>query len=78
MINETEIKNAIKLANDLQGKLDSLIKATNKSLEALKPAEQSKLAFVSQDINAIMKAAKNGDLKQLQSYLNKYADSSNK
>ena len=78
MINEKEIKNAIKLANDLQGKLDSLIKATNKSLEALKPAEQSKLAFVSQDINAIMKAAKNGDLTQLQSYLNKYADSSNK
>ena len=78
MINETEIKNAIKLANDLQGKLDSLIKATNKSLEALEPAEQSKLAFVSQDINAIMKAAKNGDLTQLQSYLSKYADSSNK
>jgi uncharacterized protein YdeI (YjbR/CyaY-like superfamily) len=78
MINETEIKNAIKLANDLQGKLDSLINATNKSLEALSPAEQRTLAFVSQDINAIMKAAKNGDLTQLQSYLNKYADSSNK
>lgn len=78
MINEKEIKNAIKLANDLQGKLDSLIKATNKSLEGLNPAEQRTLAFVSQDINAIMKAAKNGDLTQLQSYLNKYADSSNK
>ena len=78
MTNETDILTALNLANDLQGKLDSLLKLTAKSLEGLPVTEQAKTAFIAQDISAIMKAAKNGDLDELQKYVTKYADSNNK
>jgi hypothetical protein len=78
MNNEKDIKAALNLANELQGKMNELLNLTNKSFESLPVEEQGKVAFVAQDINGIMKAAKNGDLEQLQQYITKYADSNNK
>lgn len=78
MNNEKDIKAALNLANELQGKMNELLNLTNKSLESLPVEEQGKVAFVAQDINGIMKAAKKGDLEQLQQYVTKYADSNNK
>jgi hypothetical protein len=74
MTNENDVQAALNLAKDLQGKLDDLLGLTNKTLEQLPATEQGKVAFIAQDINGIMKAAKAGDLDQLQNYVSKYAD----
>ena len=78
MNNEQDIKTTLNLANELQGKMDHLLRLTSKTLEGLPATEQGKLAFVAQDISAIRKAVKSGDLDQLQQYVSKYADSNNK
>lgn len=72
--NNIDIQTALKLASELQGKLDSLLNLTGQALEQLPANEQAKVSFVAQDIHGIMKCAKNGDLNQLQKYVSKYAD----
>lgn len=74
MTNKDDIQQALNLATDLRGKLDDLLRLTAKSMEQLPVTEQAKTAFIAQDINGIMKAAKKGDLDQLQKYVTKYAD----
>lgn len=76
MNNQEQILESLKLADELKGKLDHLLELTNKTLEGLPAQEQGKLAFISQDINGIMKAVKNGDMSQLNQFMSKYANSS--
>lgn len=76
MNNEQQIQDTLKLANELSGKLDQLMNQTNSVLQGLPVEEQGKLAFISQDINGIMKAVRNGDMSKMNDYINKYADSS--
>jgi hypothetical protein len=70
-------KNALETAEELKKNLDKLLEIQRQTLHSLPKEEREKLQFVNNDINQIMKAAKEGDLNKLQEISNKYASSTN-
>lgn len=68
-------KNALETAEELKKNLDKLLTIQRQSINSLPKEEREKLQFVNNDINQIMKAAKEGDFNKLQEISKKYASS---
>ena len=68
-------KNALETAEELKKNLDKLLTIQRQSINSLPKEEREKLQFVNNDINQIMKAAKEGDFNKLQEISQKYASS---
>ena len=68
-------KNALETAEELKKNLDKLLMIQRQSINSLPKEEREKLQFVNNDINQIMKAAKEGDFNKLQEISQKYASS---
>lgn len=78
MIDQSALTESLKLASELNGKLDQLLNLNNQVISSLPQSEQAKVSFVVKDINEIKKAVKNGDMDVLTRLTQKYADSSKK
>lgn len=68
-------KNALETAEELKKNLDKLLTIQRQSINSLPKEEREKLQFVNNDINQIMKVAKEGDFNKLQEISKKYASS---
>ena len=69
--NNNEIKD---IAKNLKKSLARLERVKNDALKALTPEQMAEISPISADFTRVMKATRNGDVKELNKYISKYAN----
>jgi hypothetical protein len=69
--NNEEIKN---IAKNLKKSLARLERVKNEALKSLTPEQMQEIAPISADFSRVMKATRDGDVKELNKYISKYAN----
>lgn len=69
--NNEEIKD---IAKSLKKSLARLERVKNDALKSLTPEQMEEIAPISADFSRVMKATRDGDVKELNKYISKYAN----
>lgn len=73
-----QIEDLLKTANQLEGKIDELLRLQQSAIDALPEQEKMKLSFVDRDVQEMKKALRERDMNKIQTYLDRYAGNSTK